>query len=65
MYTVRWCGHDGNERELRLKSLDEAMLEARGLARNGYEGITITRPDGSCIPAIWPEKWREAWDTSH
>lgn len=48
MYTVIWCGFDGNQRDIPLKTLEDARLEAAELVKR-YDGVHILDPNGNEI----------------
>lgn len=48
MYTVIWCGFDGNQRDIQLKTLEDARLEATELGKR-YDGVHILDPNGNEI----------------
>lgn len=48
MYTVIWCDHEGNQRYIQLKTLEDAHLEAAELNKK-YDGVQILDPSGNKI----------------
>lgn len=44
MYTVIWCDHEGNQRDIKLKTLEDARLEATELDKQ-YDGVRILDPN--------------------
>lgn len=48
MYTVIWCDHEGNQRDIQLKTLEDARLEATELDKQ-CDGVHILDPNGNEI----------------
>lgn len=48
MYTVIWCDHEGNQRDIQLKTLEDACLEAKELDKQ-YDGVRILDQNGNEI----------------
>lgn len=52
MYIVRWCGHDGGQRELPFHTLADARTEAAALDLR-FDGVEILGRDGK---RLWPKE---------
>ena len=46
MYTVKWNDHEGNQQQVQVKTLEDALLEAQYRDRQ-CDGVQVFDPNGN------------------